>query len=71
MEGGRELHHLVKTKEPKLIVTKQGPMTDQQRTRLFKQLDSYVVGLAREDFIPSPGLQCVACSYFNQCRKWS
>jgi putative RecB family exonuclease len=71
MESGRELHQLVKTKEPKLIVTEQGPMTEQQRTRLFKQMESYVEGLAREDFIPSPGLQCMACSFFNQCRLWS
>jgi putative RecB family exonuclease len=70
-EGGRELHQLVKIKKPKLIITTQGPMTDQQQTRFFKQLESYVNGVEREDYIPSPGLQCVMCSYFNQCRKWS
>lgn len=69
-EGGRELHQLVKLKEPKLIVTPQGPMTAQQETRLFKQLDSFVSGIEREDFVPSPGMQCVMCSYFNECRKW-
>jgi RecB family exonuclease len=70
-EGGRELHQLVKIKKPKLIITAQGPMTDQQQTRLFKQLESYVNGVDRQDFVPSPGMQCVMCSYFNQCRKWS
>jgi hypothetical protein len=70
-EGGRELHQLVKLKEPKLIVTSQGPMTDQQQTRLFKQLESFVSGVEREDYVPSPGMQCVMCSYFNECRKWS
>jgi putative RecB family exonuclease len=70
VEGGRELHQLVKLKEPKLIVTKQGPMTEQQRSRLFKQLESYVEGVERQDFVPSPGMQCVMCSYFNECRRW-
>jgi CRISPR/Cas system-associated exonuclease Cas4 (RecB family) len=69
-EGGLELHHLVKTKTPKLVVTRQEPATEQQRTRLFKQLESYSEGLGRNDFIPSPGLQCSACNYFNECRKW-
>jgi len=70
-EGGRELHQLVKLKVPKLIVTPQGPMTDNEQTRLFKQLESFVSGVEREDFVPSPGMQCVMCSYFNECRKWS
>ena len=71
IEGGRELHQLVKLKQPKLIVTQQGPMTEAQRTRLFKQLESYVAGVEREDYVPSPGLQCMFCSYQNQCQKWS
>lgn len=70
-ETGRELHQLVKLKQPKLIVTQLGPMTQQQETRLFKQLESFVVGLEREDFIPSPGLHCAACPYFTECRQWS
>ena len=70
-ENGRELHQLIKLKVPKLIVTSQGPMTDSEQTRLFKQLESYVAGVERQDFVPSPGMQCVMCSYFNECRKWS
>jgi len=70
-EGGTELHHLVKLKTPKLIITQHGPMTDNQQTRLFKQMESYVEGLGRKDFVPSPGLQCLACAYFNECRLWS
>jgi len=69
-ESGRDLHQLVKTKTPKLIVTQQGPMTEAQRTRLFKQLESYVSGVDRQDFVPSPGMQCAMCSYFNECRAW-
>lgn len=67
-ESGRELHHLIKTKTPKLVITELGPMTDRQQTRLFKMMDSYVEGLAREDFVPSPGFQCAGCDYFHECR---
>jgi putative RecB family exonuclease len=70
-EGGRELHQLVKLKVPKLIITSQGPMTAKEETRLFKQLESFVSGVEREDFVPSPGMQCQMCNFFNECRRWS
>ena len=69
-EGGRDLHQLVKTKTPKLIITQQGPMTEPQQTRLFRQMESYAEGLARQDFVPSPGMQCSMCSFINDCRRW-
>jgi hypothetical protein len=69
LESGRELHHLVKTKQPKLIVTGMGPMSEAQQTRLFKLIHSYQEGIAREDFVPSPGLQCLGCEYVNECRR--
>ena len=69
-EGGFELHHLVKTKTPKLIVTKLPPITDQQQSRLFKQIESYVAGIEREDFVPSPSMACLSCSFINECRAW-
>jgi len=71
VESGFELHHLVKTKTPKLVVTPLAPITDQQQTRLFKQMESYVQGVEREDFVPSPGIQCLSCQFFNECRRWS
>jgi len=70
-ESGIELHHLVKTKNPKLVVSVFGPATEAQRTRLFRLMESYVGGLQREDFIPSPGLQCASCVFFQECRRWS
>ncbi len=70
-EGGRDLHQLVKTKTPKLVVTQQGPMTEAQQSRLFRQMESYSEGLARQDFVPSPGMQCSMCSFQNECRVWS
>jgi hypothetical protein len=70
-EAGFELHHLVKVKVPKLIVTPLPPITSNQQTRLFRMMESYVDGVSREDFVPSPGLQCLSCQYFNECRRWS
>ena len=69
-ESGIELHHLVKLKKPKIVVSPFGPMTDNQQTRLFRVIESYVTGLEREDFVPSPGLLCHSCEYFDTCRKW-
>jgi putative RecB family exonuclease len=68
-ESGRELHHLVKTKTPKIIITPADPMTANQQARLFRIMDSYVEGLAREDFVPSPGMQCTGCEFFNECQR--
>ena len=70
-EKGFELHHLVKTKVPKLIVTRHDPVTEKQRGKLFRSIDSYMDGVEREDWVPSPGLQCAACEFFNECRNWS
>lgn len=70
-ERGIELHHLVKTKNPKLIITTLEPMTAQQQTRLFRSMESYVNGLEQRDWIPSPGMQCSSCEFFNECRRWS
>ena len=70
-EAGFELHHLIKTKAPKLVVTALPPITIGQQTRLFRIMESYLEGLDRKDFVPSPGLQCASCQYFNECRRWS
>lgn len=69
-ETGLELHHLVKTKAPKLIVSSLPPSTEQQRTRLFRQIESYQAGLERRDFVPSPGLHCHSCEFIGECRLW-
>jgi putative RecB family exonuclease len=70
-ESGFELHHLVKLKTPKIIITPLQPMTKQQETRLFKIMDSYVNGIQSGDWIPSPNpMTCVCCEYFKECRAW-
>lgn len=69
-ESGIELHHLVKTKTPKLVVTSLPPITEKQKTRLFKQIESYVTGVEREDYVPMPGMACLSCQFLNECRHW-
>lgn len=71
-ESGFELHHLVKLKTPKLVVTAAGPMTEAQRSRLFRSIHSFVNGVQNEDWVPSPSpMSCACCEYFNECRNWS
>jgi len=69
-ESVLELHHLVKNKTPKLVVTESGPITGAQIARFYRLVESYVRGLGSEDFVPAPGLQCAACEFFNECRHW-
>lgn len=70
-EAGFELHHLVRTKKPKLIVSSLAPATSRQHTRLFRQIESYQNGLDRQDIVPSPGFGCASCEYFKECSRWS
>src|SRR5260221_544474 len=70
-ESALELHHLVKTKTPKLVVTESGPATMAQETRFYRLVESYVRGVELEDFVPSPGIQCAGCEFLNECRLWS
>lgn len=70
-EQGVEIHHLVKTKAPKIVISAMPPMSEQQEHRLFHLMEAYVSGLDRHDFIPSPGLQCASCEFLGECRKWS
>jgi len=70
-EAGFELHHLVKTKEPKLIVTPMSPMSADQIRRLVRIMESYVRGIEARDYVPSPGMHCSWCDYYAECRKWN
>jgi CRISPR/Cas system-associated exonuclease Cas4 (RecB family) len=69
-ESGIELHHLVRLKTPKIVITEAGPATERQISRFFHLAESYVRGLEAEDFVPSPGFACAACDYFKECRAW-
>jgi len=70
-EQGFELHHLVKLKTPKVVITTIGAVTPAQERRLFRVIESYLTGLEAMDFVPSPGLGCLSCEYFRECRAWS
>ena len=70
-EGGFELHHLVKTREPKLVVTAMQPLDRNQIGQLVRLMESYVNGVESEDYlVPSPGQHCAWCDYLPQCRTW-
>lgn len=68
--SGFELHHLIKTKQPKLVVTAVGAMNEQREERFLRLVESYVDGVEREDYVPSPGLQCSSCEFFHECSTW-
>jgi len=69
-EAGRELHHLVKTKVPKLVITPVEPMLEYQRHRLYRLMEDYVDGLDRGDFVPAPGFGCMGCEFMAECKAW-
>ena len=70
-EAAVELHHLVKLKQPRLVVISLPPASEVQLTRLYRVIESYVRGLERQDFVPSPGLQCATCEFQRECAAWS
>ncbi|MDD2708123.1 MAG: PD-(D/E)XK nuclease family protein [Verrucomicrobiae bacterium] len=69
-ESGIELHHLVKTKTPKVAVVSLPPMSQLQETRLLRLMQSYVDGLDRRDITPSVGFHCAGCEFLNECKRW-
>lgn len=69
-EKGIELHSLVKLKTPKVVVTALPPATEQQVERLFRVMESYIHGLEMRDWVPSPGMACLSCEFFAECRRW-
>lgn len=70
-EQGIEIHTLVKLKSPKVVVAELPTVTEPQKIRFLRLTESYVNGLQRRDWVPSPGLQCTCCEYFHECRNWS
>ena len=69
-ESGFELHHLVRTKTPKFVLSAMGPVSEGQQTRLFRQIESYLHGVEREDYVPSPSFGCAGCEFYRECRVW-
>jgi CRISPR/Cas system-associated exonuclease Cas4 (RecB family) len=69
-ESALQLHHLIKTRHPKLIVTELPPVSDAQENRLYRVMESYLKGVQAEDWVPSPSFLCGGCEFFNECRAW-
>jgi hypothetical protein len=69
-ETALELHHLVKLKTPKLVVTEAPPATETQTTRFLRLVESYVRGVQSEDYVPAPSFACAACEFIHECRRW-
>ncbi len=70
-ETGFELHHLIKTKVPKVVISTYGPMSAAMESELFFLIDDYLEGIAREAWVPSPGQHCAWCDHLHLCRKRS
>lgn len=71
METGFELHHLIKTKVPKVVISTYAPMSAAMESELFFLVDDYLEGIAREAWVPSPGQHCAWCDHLALCRKRS
>jgi len=70
-ERGFELHYLIKTKQPKVVVHSLDPMTPAQEAGLFFLIDDYLDGIAAERWITSPGQHCSWCDHADRCRAQS
>lgn len=70
MENGVELHSLVKLKTPKIVVKEMPSIGDSQQARLFRLMESYQHGIEMRDWVPSPGMGCLSCEFFAECRIW-
>lgn len=70
-EDAFELHHLIKTKQPKIVIHRLAPMTPVQEAELFFLIDDYLEGIAAERWIPSPGQHCARCDHRTRCRTQS
>ena len=70
-ETGFELHHLVKLKTPKIVIVPLGTVMPSQERKLYRAIESYLNGLDAMDFVPSPGMGCLSCEYFRECRAWA
>jgi putative RecB family exonuclease len=66
-----ELVYLVKTKTPKVIRHQLPPVTETQVERFRRLTEVYVDAVQRQDYYPSPGMQCRWCAFRNQCRAWN
>ncbi|BDS05256.1 hypothetical protein NT6N_02960 [Oceaniferula spumae] len=69
-ELGIELHHLVKTKVPKVCVSEFGSMSDREIGNVIALMHQYVDSVKAGDCTPSPSFMCSGCEYLSQCKNW-
>jgi len=69
--GPGELVYLVKLKTPKIIRHQLPHANSTQIERLKRLADVYVDGVQREEWYPSPGMQCRWCEFRSRCRAWN
>jgi hypothetical protein len=69
-ESESQIHSLIKTKSPRITVTRMESMTPSQEIRILKTLEHYADGVASERFIPNPGMHCGGCPHMGRCEAW-
>jgi putative RecB family exonuclease len=69
-ELGIELHHLVKTKVPKVCISKSETVSDREINNLMELMHRYVDAVKAEDYTASPSFMCSGCEYLPQCKQW-
>jgi DNA helicase-2/ATP-dependent DNA helicase PcrA len=69
-ESGLEIRSLIKTKTPKVEVTRFGPRQEIHFQRLFAVIRAYLDAISNKRFHISPGLGCSFCDYQHaMCRN--
>jgi putative RecB family exonuclease len=67
VEAGFEIIELVKTKEPKVVVTRFPAVGERDLAELDEMIASYLEGVRNRDFVPSYGPHCSWCEYRREC----
>jgi len=69
-EGGIELHHLVKTKVPKVVVSEIAPLAEREINNVIELMHRYVNAVKSEDYTASPSFLCAGCEHLDRCKRW-
>lgn len=70
IEGGLELHHLVKTKVPKVCVSEIDSLGDREIVNVIELLHRYINAVMAEDYTASPSFMCAGCEHLERCKQW-
>ena len=67
LEAGFEIIELVKTKVPKIVVTRFPALSECDLEELDEMIASFLQGVRNRDFAPSYGQHCSWCEYRAEC----